>query len=276
MSESRSREFRRLHEPGQVLVLPNAWDAGSARLIESCGAAAIATTSSGVAWACGYPDGDALPPKLLTAAVAGIARVLGVPLTVDVEGGYSSEPSVVGQVVRAVVDAGAVGINLEDGSGPPALLCAKIAAAKKAAADAGVDLFVNARTDVFLRGLVPPERAVEETVARARQYRTAGCDGVFAPRLSDPQTIRELAAAIELPLNVMVVPGLPPVAELQRLGVRRVSAGSAIAQLALGSARRAAAQLLRDGRYDAMLEPSVAYGELNALFPLQERGGERT
>ena len=273
MSESRSREFRRLHQPGQLLVLPNAWDAGSARLIESCGAAAIATTSSGVAWACGYPDGDALPPRLLAAAVTGIARVLSVPLTVDVEGGYSSEPGTVGQVVRAVVDAGAVGINLEDGSGPPALLCAKIAAAKKAAADAGVDLFVNARTDVFLRGLVPAERAVAETVERARQYRAAGADGVFAPRLSDPQAIRELVAAIELPLNVMVVPGLPPVADLQRLGVRRVSAGSAIAQLALGSARRAAAQLLRDGRYDAMLETSVAYGELNALFPLQDPVG---
>jgi 2-methylisocitrate lyase-like PEP mutase family enzyme len=271
MSESGSREFRRLHQPGQLLVLPNAWDAGSARLIESCGAAAIATTSSGVSWACGYPDGDALPPRLLAAAVARIARVLSVPLTVDVEGGYSSEPGAVGEVVRAVVDAGAVGINLEDGAGPPALLCAKIAAAKTAAAAAGVDLFVNARTDVFLRGLVPPERAVEETVERARQYRAAGCDGIFTPRLSDPQRIRDLVGVIELPLNVMVVPDLPPVVELQRLGVRRVSAGSAIAQVALGSARRAAAQLLRDGRYDAMLAASVPYGELNARFPLLER-----
>jgi 2-methylisocitrate lyase-like PEP mutase family enzyme len=276
MSDSRSREFRRLHEPGQLLVLPNAWDAGSARLIESCGAAAIATTSSGVSWACGYPDGDALPPRILATAVAGIARVLSVPLTVDIEGGYSSEPSVVAEVVRAVVDAGAVGVNLEDGAGSPALLCAKIAAAKKAAADTGVDLFVNARTDVFLRGLVPPERAVAETIERAQQYRAAGCDGVFTPRLGDPEKIRQLAAAVDLPLNVMVVPGLPPVAELQRLGVRRVSAGSAIAQVALASARRAAAQLLRDGRYDAMLEASVTYGELNALFPLQERAGART
>jgi 2-methylisocitrate lyase-like PEP mutase family enzyme len=126
---------------------------------------------------------------------------------------------------------------------------------------------------VFLRGLVPPARAVEETVERERQYRAAGADGLFAPRLSDPQTIRDLVAAVALPLNVMVVADLPPVAELERLGVRRVSAGSAIAQLALGSARRAAAQLLRDGRYDAMLEASVPYGELNALFPLQERAG---
>jgi len=272
MNDERAMEFRRLHEPGQLLVLPNAWDAGSARLVESCGATAIATTSSGVSWACGYPDGDALPPRLLAAAVSRIARVLSVPLTVDIEGGYSAEPRLVGEVVTAVVDAGAVGINLEDGAGSPALLCAKIEAAKKAAARAGVDLFVNARTDVFLRGLASPERAVEETIERARQYGAAGCDGVFTPRASDPRAIRELATAIALPLNVMVLPNLPPVAELRRLGVRRVSAGSAIAQAAHAITRRAASQLLGDGRYDAMFEAAVAYGELNALFQERDAG----
>jgi 2-methylisocitrate lyase-like PEP mutase family enzyme len=277
MNEARAQEFRRLHEPGQLLVLPNAWDAGSARLIESYGATAIATTSSGVSWACGYPDGDALPPRLLAAAVSAIARVLSVPLTVDIEGGYSAEPRVVGEVVAAVVGAGAVGVNLEDGSGPPALLCAKIEAAKKAAASAGVDLFVNARTDVFLRGLVPPERAVEETIERARQYHTAGCDGVFTPRAADPRTIRDLAAGIPLPLNVMVLPNLPPVAALRGLGVRRVSAGSAIAQAAHAATRRAASQLLTDGRYDTMFEASVAYGDLQALFQARAAGpSERT
>src|SRR5262245_15798494 len=164
--------FRDLHAPGRLLVLPNAWDAGSARLIEACGAQAIATTSSGVAWACGYPDGDAIPPEVLIDAVARIRRVLTVPLTVDAEGGHSAEPARVGETIEGLVDAGAVGVNLEDGSvHPPALLCAKIAAAKKAAARVGVDLFVNARTDVFLRGLVEPERRVAETLARGREYR---------------------------------------------------------------------------------------------------------
>jgi 2-methylisocitrate lyase-like PEP mutase family enzyme len=162
--------FRALHGPGRILVLPNAWDAGSARLIESCGATAIATTSSGVAWACGYPDGDVLPTDILVDAVARITRVLTVPLTVDAEGGYSKEPARVAETIAALVDAGAVGVNLEDGAvEPPALLCAKIAAAKKVAERAGVDLFVNARTDVFLRGLGAPERRVAETLARARQ-----------------------------------------------------------------------------------------------------------
>ena len=259
-------DFRRLHGPGQLLVLPNAWDAGSARLIEACGASAIATTSAGLAWARGYPDGDTLPPPILAATVREIVRVLAVPLTVDIEGGYSADPRAVGEVVAAVVAAGAVGINVEDGSAPPELLCAKIAESKRAAARAGVDLFVNARTDVFLKGLVPPERAVTETIERACRYRAAGCDGVFVPGLRDAQAIREVAGAIELPLNVMVLPKLPLVPALRQLGVRRVSAGSAIAQAAYGIVRGAATQLLTEGRYDAMFETSVGYAELNALL----------
>lgn len=265
-SGNRSDRFRKLHAPGQLLVLPNAWDAGSARLIESCGATAIATTSSGVAWSHGYPDGNQLPTRILAAAVAEIARVISVPLSVDIEGGYSSEPGTVGENVAAVIDAGAVGINIEDGSGPPELLCEKIAAAKGAATRAGVDLFVNTRTDVYLRRLVPAERAVAETIARAHRYRDAGCDGIFVPGLRDPDDIREIVAAVELPVNVMVWPGLPRVAELRTLGVRRLSAGAAVALAAYGVVRRAATQLLADGIYDAMSESSPGFGEINPLM----------
>ena len=263
---TRAAEFRRLHARGAPLVLPNAWDAGSARLIEACGATAIATTSSGVAWAHGYPDGDALPPRILTGAVEAIARVLSVPLTIDIEGGYSADPAAVGEVVSAVVAGGAVGINIEDGSSPPDLLCAKVAAAKAAATRAGVDLFVNARTDVYLRGLVPGAHAIEETVVRARRYHAAGADGLFVPGLIDADAIRTIANNVTFPLNVMVRPGLPPVAELARLGVRRVSAGSAIAQAVHGLTRRLATALLTGGIYDAMLEGTVPYGELNGMF----------
>ena len=263
---NRASEFRRLHQQPRPLLLPNAWDAGSARMIEACGAAAIATTSAGLAWSRGYPDGNVLPPRVLAAAVEEIARVLSVPLTVDSEGGYSTDPRAVGETVAALVGAGAVGINLEDGSASPELLSAKITAAKTAALHAGVDLFVNARTDVYLRGLVPRERAVEETIERARRYRAAGCDGIFVPALSDPAAIRSIAAAIALPLNVMVLPHLPPVAELAALGVRRVSAGAAIAQAAYTVARRAATRFLADGVYDAMFESPADYSELNALF----------
>ncbi len=254
--------FRRLHQAGSPLLLANAWDAGSARLIESCGAKAIATTSAGLAWSRGYADGNALPPAVLAAAVAEIARVLSVPLTADVEGGYSDDPTTVGQTVAAVVGAGAVGINLEDGGGSPDLLCAKIAAVKAATAH----VFVNARTDVYLRGLVPADRAVAETIARGRRYRDAGCDGLFVPLLTDPDAMRTIANEVPLPLNVMIVPHLPPVSALGGLGVRRVSAGAAIAQASYGLARRAATQLLAEGRYEAMFDGAVAYPEMNALF----------
>jgi 2-methylisocitrate lyase-like PEP mutase family enzyme len=258
--------FRRLHEPGKMLVLPNAWDAGSARVIEACGASAIATTSAGLAWSRGYADGNTLPPRTLAAAVAEIARVLAVPLTIDCEGGYSTDPRAVGETIAAVLGAGAVGINLEDGTAPPDLLCAKVEAARAAAARAGIALFVNVRTDVYLRALVPSERAVEETIARAARYRAAGCDGLFVPGVAEPAAIRAIAAAVEVPLNVMIVPNLPPVAELARLGVRRVSAGQTIAQLAYAMARRAATELLEVGTYDAMCTAGIPYRELNALF----------
>lgn len=259
-------DFFQLHAPGQLLVLPNAWDAGSARLIESAGAAAIATTSAGLSWSHGYPDGHALPPRVLAAAVAEIERVISVPLSVDVEGGYADDLKAVGDAVAAVIDAGAIGINLEDGNGAPALLCDKIAAAKGAAARAGIDLFVNARTDVYLRELVPADRAVAETIERATRYRAAGCDGIFVPGLREAPAIREIVAAVDAPVNVMVWPGLPVVSALRNLGVRRLSAGAALALSAYGAVQRATVQLLREGNYDAMLEGSPSARAINALM----------
>jgi 2-methylisocitrate lyase-like PEP mutase family enzyme len=262
---SLAEEFHRLHVPGKPLLLANAWDAGSARLIESCGAAAIATTSAGLAWAHGYPDGDALPPNLLSTAVAEVARVVSVPLSVDAEGGYSDDPKAVGEVVRAIVDAGGVGINIEDGTASPDLLVEKIAAARTAAASAGVNLFINARTDVYLRGLVHADRAIDETLERASRYREAGCDGIFVPGVAEPEAIGMIAAAVELPLNVLVVPSLSPVAALAGLGVARVSAGSGIAQVVAGVVQRVATEFLANGRFELLLERTIDYAQLNAL-----------
>jgi 2-methylisocitrate lyase-like PEP mutase family enzyme len=264
-TDDRASLFRSLHHGDEPLLLANAWDAGSARVIESCGAAAIATTSAGLAWSRGYPDGDALPPAVLATAVREIARVLSVPLTVDIEGGYSTEPRAVGEVVSAVIDAGGVGINIEDGSAAPDLLVAKIGAARAAADRAGVALFINARTDVFLRRLAP-ERAADETIDRAARYREAGCDGLFVPLLSEPAAIRTIAAGIGVPLNVMLVPGLGSAAELRDLGVRRISAGSAIAEAVHGLTARAATRFFREGRFEAMFEGSADYREVNGLF----------
>ncbi len=259
-------EFRRLHEPGRILVLANAWDAASARVLEECGAKAIATTSAGVAWSHGYPDGDAIPGQALLATATEIVRATRLPVSADVESGYAAEPERVAETVSALLDVGIVGINLEDGAAAPGVLAAKIEAVKRASARAGVGLFVNARTDVYLRGLAPKEKAVDETLSRAALYREAGCDGIFVPGLIDAGTIRKLADAVELPLNVMVRPGLPAVAELMALGVRRVSAGSALCQTTFGAMRRAARQLLEEGGYGALLEGAFTYPELNALF----------
>jgi 2-methylisocitrate lyase-like PEP mutase family enzyme len=258
--------FRALHQGPDVLVLANAWDAGSARLIESLGARAAATTSAGFAWALGYPDGNAVPVDVLAAAIATIARVIGIPLTADIEGGYSDDPQAVGETVARVIGAGAVGINIEDGSGSPDLLAAKIGAAKRAAAREGVDLFVNARTDVYLRGLVPAKQRAQEAIERGRRYREAGADGLFVPVLAKPPEIRKIVKNSALPLNVMAVPGLPKKAELAALGVRRLSGGAAIAMSVMGHAAKLATAFLAKGDSDRVGKDAMPYPQINGLF----------
>jgi len=255
--------FRSLHAQG-VLRLANAWDAGSARLIESLGAAAIATTSAGVAWSRGYADGDQLPIEHLLTATAEIARVIRVPLSVDMEGGYSDDPDIVAGNVLQLAELGVVGINLEDGAGAPAALCAKIARIKQTLAARGLDVYVNARTDVYLRGLAPAEHRVHAVLERAAQYRDAGADGLFVPGLVESGAIRDIAAGAGLPLNVMLRPSLPALAELEALGVRRLSAGSDLAEAVFAHVGQLAGSFLQDGR--AAAAPRMAYGEINALF----------
>jgi 2-methylisocitrate lyase-like PEP mutase family enzyme len=261
--------FHALHRAGELLVLANAWDAGSARLIESLGAKAIATTSAGLAWSRGYADGNFLPIAALANAIEEIARVIDVPLSTDIEAGYSDDPAIVESHVARVIDAGAVGINIEDGSNDPALLCAKIESARRAAARAGVALYVNARTDVYLRSLVPAPQAVDEVVARAKRYREAGADGIFVPGLTDGAIIQAIASALApTPLNVMASPGLPSAQELRTLGARRLSAGAAISRAVLGHARQLAENFLAAGASDGELFPANAanYVNTNKLF----------
>ncbi|CAL9374413.1 isocitrate lyase/phosphoenolpyruvate mutase family protein [Streptomyces sp. Tu 3180] len=265
----RALAFRSLHLPGRPLVLPNAWDPASARLVEDAGAAAVATTSAGLAWALGAADGERMDRERALAAVAGIAGAVGVPVTADIESGYAEDPEGVAGTVRAVLAAGAVGVNIEDalhGAGrgplrPVAEQAERVAAARRAADAAGVPLFVNARVDTFLRGA----GGVEQTLERAAAYRAAGADGIFVPGAVDPETVEELAAGIDGPLNVMAGPGAPPVADLAALGVARVSVGSGIAQAAHALVRRAARELLGAGTYGAMAG-GLDYGTLNALM----------
>ena len=255
--------FRTLHTQG-VLRLANAWDAGSARLIESLGAPAIATTSAGVAWARGYVDGDALPIGRLLDTAKEIARVIRVPLSVDMEGGYSDDPGVVATNVVRAAETGAVGINIEDGSASPDALCAKLSRIRDALASRGLDVYVNARTDVYLRGLAPPEARVAMVLERAAHYREAGADGLFVPGVTEAGAIGDIASAAGLPLNVMLRPGLPALEEMEVLGVRRLSAGSDIAEAVFAHVGALARAFLQDGRM--VPGERMAYGAINALF----------
>lgn len=256
-----AQTFHDLHRGPQLLRLPNAWDVGSARVIAKLGASAIATTSAGVAWAHGYPDGDALPTNLVVATAAAIVRAVAVPVTIDFEGGFSAEPDQVAALAGQLVDAGVVGINIEDGGSDPALLCAKIVAVRARCPQ----LFVNARTDVYLRGLGDPAARPAEAIARASRYAAAGASGIFVPGVASSSDIAELTGGISLPLNVLSWPGLPSAPELASLGVRRLSAGSAIAEAAFGRAAALTTAFLTGDSSTVDNAGALSYRDLNQL-----------
>jgi len=260
---SQAETFAQLHAGPDVLILPNAWDAGSARVIETAGAKAIATSSAAVAWANGYPDGEALPFDILLNTVREIARLVSIPITADVEAGYVQEDATVVENVQYVVDAGAVGINIEDGTGSPDLLADKIAAIKAAL---GRDVWVNARTDVYLHNLAQGEAAYEETVKRAKRYRAAGADSIFIPMAVDENDLARFVKAIDAPLNVLAWKGLPPAARLKEIGIRRLSAGSGVAKASLIHTFAIAKDFLEDGASEPLTGPSPMPGGLNAMM----------
>jgi 2-methylisocitrate lyase-like PEP mutase family enzyme len=261
-----AKTFRDLHHQPTVLRLPNAWDAGSARLFESLGATAIATTSAGVAWAQGYADGRQMPIAISVSVVASIARVIKVPLSVDIENGYADDPATVAENVKRVLDVGAVGINLEDATDAPELLARKIEAIKNMAAKAGLDVFINARTDVYLASLVAEDLRVEETLKRGRLYQQAGADGLFVAALVDIEQIKTIVRGVDLPINLLARPGLPDAEGLAKLGVHRLSAGSGVAQTLWGYAEQMARGFLQQGQSQAVTQGSISYPQIQALF----------
>lgn len=256
--------FRDLHRTG-LLILPNAWDGGSAALMRSLGAKAIATTSAGVAWSLGWPDGDALPVERVVQAARDVVRAArDVPVSVDFEGGYSDDPAEVAALAGQLLEAGAQGINIEDGGGSPEALTAKISAIRTAV---GPELFINARCDLWLRGVGAAEDRVAEALRRADLYAAAGADGFFAPGLVETTGIAALTAGTALPVNLLAFPGLPGATELERLGVRRLSAGSGLASAAFGRVGTLTRAFLADGGSEPMMEGGLPWAEMNALMP---------
>lgn len=268
---AKADRLRALHERG-TFVVPNAWDAGSAVVIAATGAPAIATTSAGVSWALGRPDGHGLTMTEMAAAVERIAAVVDVPVSADIEGGYGDGPDAVASTVEAVVAAGAVGVNIEDSirpGGPPHEIAAqadRLRAARAAAERAGLPgLVINARTDVYLFGIGPEDGRFNEVVARSAAFAQAGADSLFVPGLLDLDTLRALAERVTLPINAMVGPGAPDVTSLGAAGVRRVSLGAGIALAAYSLAKRSAAEALTKGTY-AELAGSDGYPDIAGLF----------
>ncbi len=264
--------LRALHRAPPIFVIPNAWDAASARLFEAAGFPAIATTSAGVAASLGYPDGGGVPAREMIEAVARIARAVKVPVSADIEHAYAAAPSAVADNVLRVIAAGAVGINLEDylpGASdlePLALQIDKIHAVVKAAATAGVRVVVNARTDVFLRGFGPADARLGVAIERGKAFLAAGADCVFVPGVSDRETIAALVSGIGGPINVLAVAGTPPIAELESIGVARVSVGSGPMRATLALVRDIARDLRTNGTYAAFTTHAMTFAEVQDLM----------
>ena len=269
----KAEELRKLHGGPRVLVLPNAWDVASARVLEELGFPAIATTSAGVAFALGYPDGQRISREDMLDVVGRVARAVRVPVTADMEAGYGTTPKDMAETAKAIVAAGAVGLNLEDVTGDTEstqvetkLQSEKIRAIRDTSAALGVPLVINARTDVYLMPIGPEATRFDCTVERLRAYRAAGADCLFAPGVSDRGLIEKLVKAVAAPLNILVTPGCPSIPELETLGVRRASIGSGVMRSTLGLVRRIGKELLEKGTYSTVFEGAIPFAEVNALL----------
>jgi 2-methylisocitrate lyase-like PEP mutase family enzyme len=258
--KAQSDAFRALHH-GKILILPNAWDVASARVIQQAGFSAIATTSAGIAFTLGYPDGQRISREEMLAVVGRIARAVNLPVTADVEAGYGDSPEDAARTARDVLAAGAVGMNLEDATGDPrhplfdlALQIERVRAVRE------LPIVLNARTDVYLLEVGTPEKRYDEAVRRLAAFRDAGADCVFVPGLRDAATIGRMVKDLRCPVNILAGPGSPPIPELQKLGVARVSLGSGAMRATLGLLRQIAEELKGAG----------SYGTLNAAIPFAD------
>jgi 2-methylisocitrate lyase-like PEP mutase family enzyme len=227
--------FKSLHVNGSPVILFNIWDAGGARTVAQAGAKAIATGSWSVAASHGFDDGESIPLSLVLANLKRIADSVSIPVTLDFETGYATDLSGLKENIRAVIAAGAIGINFEDriiGANDLQTIedqSARIKAVREAADETSIPLFINARTDVFLKTYPAKhdEGQLEEALQRAAAYAEAGASGLFAPGLRDPDLIQKLCDRSSLPVNILALPDTPPTKTMAQLGVARISYGAA-------------------------------------------------
>lgn len=270
---AKARIFQQLHLGPEILVIANAWDAASARVFEDAGVRAVGTGSAGIAFSHGYPDNERIPRDVLLAATREIVRAVDVPVTADILTGLGDTIEAVVATVKEVIAMGAVGINIEDSSevGGPHLIyltqqTEKIRAVCKAVHASGVPIVVNARTDSYWLKLGDEKERLRVSIERANHYREAGAHCLFVPSAADKATIKTLVREIHGPVNILTVPGCPPIAELQALGVRRVSEGSGPMRATMMLTRRIAEELLQKGTYTRFHSEAIPYPEANRLF----------
>lgn len=268
---AKAKRFLELHTGGRLLVLPNAWDAGSARVFELAGFQALGSTSAGIALSLGHPDGERVSRSEMLEAVRRIASAVEIPVTADLEAGYGPTVNDAVETARGAIAAGAVGMNFEDSTHDDRLVdvasqVEKIRAIKKVAEAEGVAFVLNARTDVFLLQIGDPAGRFDEAVRRANAYREVGADCLFVPGVADAETIGRLVRAIKGPLNVLAVRGTPPTAELERLGVARVSIGGGPMRATLTLTLRIAQELAERGTYASFTENALTLRDFNRMF----------
>jgi 2-methylisocitrate lyase-like PEP mutase family enzyme len=255
--------LRKLHDGPDVLVLPNAWDAISARIAEAEGFPAVATTSAGCAAVLGYPDGQKIPLGEMMFLVGKIAVAVDVPVTADLEAGYDDHV----ETARELLKTGAVGLNFEDMANgellPVEVQVRRIRDIREAC---GGDLAINARTDIFLAQVGDASTRFKRAVERLNAYRAAGADSLFAPGVRDAETIGRLVKALDGPLNVLAVPGSPSIPEMKALGVRRVSLGSGPSRVAAFAYRKLARELKHFGTFAALANDAIPYPEVQELM----------
>jgi len=269
--KEKAEDFRALHHGKRILILPNGWDVPSARVFEDAGFPAIATSSAGMLVSLGYPDGEVISRDEFVSAVGRIARVLSVPLSADVVAGFGKTAKDVLVTVKAILKTGAVGINIEDFVHatkklyPVERQIENVKAIRKLGETTGIPLVINARTDALRYAEGDEGARFKEAVRRATAYRDAGADCVYPMGLTDPASIANFVKALDFTINVMVRKGLPPITELERLGVARVSFGPGPSYAAMGLLKRAAKEVLERGTYENLIEGAITFDELNAL-----------
>jgi 2-methylisocitrate lyase-like PEP mutase family enzyme len=256
-----------------MLLLPNVWDVVSARIIEECGYPGIATSSAAVAFSLGYPDGQRISRDEMLDMAGRIARAVNIPLSADLEAGYGMTAHDMAETVKAAVAAGIIGMNLEDTTGDDESLFValplqveKIRAIRETAKSLGVPFVLNARTDIYLTPIGPEATRFERTVERLRAYKDAGADCLFAPGLYDRETIARLVKALDAPLNILANPACPPIPELEKMGVARLSAGSGVMRASMGLVRKIAKEMLESRSCEMMFAGTIPHAELNRMM----------